>query len=318
MMMVQWSSASDVLDRTVYTVYTLRLGAIMSKTTILIIVIICSLIALIGSGTSLLLLLMPVAQTSSTGSNAATAPRVPQEQQPTKPRDASPGTRDTDTPPPADWPNAPRGVADGKMTALNTEKTLLLETAPDGKRRLYFKTEVCLLEGVLLEVLLCKKNTKEHEAIIRTELDAKLLHAGLIAIGAKPGNTVQFVNPKTHEPEYKPASGTKVEVRVQYELDGTLHEHRAQEWLTDRITKKPMSYEWVFAGSRFAKFPDQPDAPEYYCANNGEVIAVCNFVDSMLDVPVELSAAAEELVYEPTKNRIPPVGSAVWVILATK
>ncbi len=285
----------------------LTIGESMSKPVLMIIMLV-SLLVLVSSGTVLLYLLQPsVSPTQSTFNTPPTN---------------QPG--DTDLPPqpqqsgntlPDTWPDSPSVVADAKLTALNKEKTLYLETLPSGKKRLHFKSEVCLREGVYLEVLLCKTNTKEHEAILRTSLDAKLLHAGLIATGAKPGNTVHFVNPKTEEPEYKPASGTKIRVLVQYKLNNQLHTHPAQEWITDRTTKRIMAHEWVFAGSRFAKFPDRPDDPEYYCANNGEVIAVSNFVDSMLDLPVEVSSAAEELVFEAVYKKVPEAGSPVWVIL---
>jgi hypothetical protein len=157
--------------------------------------------------------------------------------------------------------------------------------------------------------------TKEHEAIARTEVDARFIHAALIAIGAKNGSPVQFVDPKSLEAAYKPASGQKIEVRVVYQREGKVHNHLANEWILDKKTKKPMSYEWVFAGSRFVKNPDRPDDPPYYTANNGEVIALSNFVDSMLDLPVEISRDAADLFFDAMTDKIPPLGTKFWIIL---
>lgn len=201
-----------------------------------------------------------------------------------------------------------------KLTALNKEKTLYLEVASNGTKRVHFATEVCLREG-LLEVFVCKKNTKEHEAILRTDIDARFIHAALVAAGAKVGKPVQFVDPKTNEPLYKPASGATIEVTVSYQSAGKTKSHRAQDWILDIKTKKPMAYDWVFAGSRFLKNSDKPDEPDYYCANNGEVIGISNFVDSMLDLPVEISADNVDLHFDIMPNVIPALETKVWVTL---
>src|SRR5262249_3830711 len=53
-----------------------------------------------------------------------------------------------------------------KVTALSKNGTLFLEVLPDNKgRRVHVAAEVCMLQGQL-ECFLCKKGTKEHEAIV--------------------------------------------------------------------------------------------------------------------------------------------------------
>jgi hypothetical protein len=211
-------------------------------------------------------------------------------------------------------PDVPKADPKSEIKPLLPDKTLLLETRPDKTRRVLLTSEVCLREG-LLEVFLCRKNTKEHESIIRTEIDARLIHAALLAAGAKPGSPAQFVNPKTGEEDYKPASGDKIKVLVHYKKGGKLHTHPAEEWITDLKTKKPMTHEWVFAGSRLFKDPDNPDAQPFYLANNGEVIAISNFVDSMLDLPVPVTGDNAQLNFAAATDKIPPLLSKVWVIL---
>lgn len=74
----------------------------------------------------------------------------------------------------------------------------------------------------------------------------------------------------------------------------------------------------LIAGSRFMKFPDAPATdPEYYCANNGEVIGISNFPDSMLDLPVEVSKDDSALAFNANTEKIPPLGSKVWIIMNT-
>lgn len=219
-------------------------------------------------------------------------------------------------------PAAPKSSDKAEHKALNPEKSLVLEVAPgaDGKPkpvRVLFAAEVCLSRGPL-EVFCTKKGTKEHESIVRIDFDAKFLHAALLAAGAKPGKPVQWVDPKTEKPDYKPATGQVIDVTVHYTLRGKTFTHPAQEWIKDAKGKTAMKHEWVFAGSRFFKNPEMPNAPEYYMANNGEVISISNFADAMLDLPVEISSSNDDLFFQCNDEKIPPLLSKVWVILTPK
>lgn len=231
-------------------------------------------------------------------------------------------TSNPQLPPPEKRPDPPKSDPKSELKELNKEKTLLLDLVPgaDGKNkaiRVLFAAEVVQTDAPL-EVLVCKSGTKEHEAILRTDIDARYIHAALLAAGAKPGSPVSFYNPETKKPEYKPATGTAIDVLVHYSKGGKVFTHKAQEWILDGKTKKDMAYSWVFAGSKFLKNTDRPNDPDHYCANNGEVISISNFVDSMLDVPVEVSAANDDLIFAAKADRIPPLLSGVWVILEPK
>src|SRR5436305_5990852 len=105
--------------------------------------------------------------------------------------------------------------------------------------RIMFVTEMCLREGPL-EVFVCKKNTKEHESILRVDIDARLLHTGLLAAGATAGKPTQFIDPKTMEAKYAPATGSKVQVSVHYRMGGKVHTLPAQEWIWNQKAKKPL------------------------------------------------------------------------------
>lgn len=211
-------------------------------------------------------------------------------------------------------PPIPKADPKSDVKPLLPNNALFLETLPDGKRRVLIAAEVCMREGPL-ECLLCKKNTKEHEAIVRTDTDAYLVHAALLAAGAKPGTPVQFVNPKTFEVDYKPATGAKVKVLVHYRKGGQLHTHPAQEWVWNFKTKKLMDHEWVFSGSRLIRDPDRPKDPPYYTANSGEIVSISNSPDAMLDLPVEITKDDAQLSFEVKTDRVPPLLSKVWLIL---
>jgi hypothetical protein len=212
-------------------------------------------------------------------------------------------------------PDYPKLDPANKLVPLNPDKTLFAEVTAGGKvARVALATEVCLREGPL-EVFLCKQGTKEHEAILRVDADAKFIHAALEAAGAKAGTPPRFVNPKTEQPEFKPATGTPIKVLVHYRKDGKPHTHPAQEWVWNTQKKQPLQAEWVFAGSQLIKDPCDPTRPPFYGANSGEVISVSNFTYSMLDLTTEISKDDANLNYEARTDRIPPLFSKVWVIL---
>src|SRR5262245_21491077 len=85
-------------------------------------------------------------------------------------------------------PEFPKLDSKNTVSHLNPDKSIWGEfTGEEGKKKLVrvgLVCEVCLREGPL-EVLLCKKGTKEHEAIVRVDADSKLIHLALIAAGAK-------------------------------------------------------------------------------------------------------------------------------------
>lgn len=211
-------------------------------------------------------------------------------------------------------PDAPKLDPKNNFIELSPDKSFLAEQTPDKKLvRILVSTEVCLREGPL-EVFLTKKGTKEHEAILRTAIDAKLLHAALEAVGAKPGKPATFVNAK-FEPDFKPATGDKIKVLVHYKKDGKLHTHPAQEWIWNSKKKEALKVDWVFAGSQLLKDADNPKVEPFYGANSGEVISISNFPYSMLDLPVEISKDDATLNYEVKTDKMPPLFTKVWLIL---
>lgn len=107
-------------------------------------------------------------------------------------------------------------------TALNPQKTVLLDK---DKKRVLLKTRICLREG-LLEMLLCKSRTKEHESVITIDSDAYVIHGALLALGATPEHPVRF------EPEFQPPAGTQLEVWMNWtDADGKAQRIEAQKWV---------------------------------------------------------------------------------------
>lgn len=122
----------------------------------------------------------------------------------------------------------PKVAADGKLVPLTKTGAVVLD--PKGKKVL-LKTKVVLREGVL-EMLVCKKQTKEHEAILSIDAPAFVIHSGLLALGLEPGSPVQF------NPEYKAPSGARVDIFLTWtDEKGKPNRVPAQDWIRNQVRR---------------------------------------------------------------------------------
>jgi hypothetical protein len=200
-----------------------------------------------------------------------------------------------------------------KAKAVETKKVpvaknITLEVLPNKKRRVLVSAEVCLREGQL-ELLMCRKQTKEHEAILTADVDARKVHQALILAGAVEGSPVRFA------PKYRAASGTKIKVSIQYEnKDKKLVTVPAQSWVKNMKSGKALDIDWIFAGSRLVDNPLDP-GKKHYLANDGDVICVSNFETALLDLPINSPKDNADLIFIAFSERIPPLETKVVVIL---
>jgi len=174
-------------------------------------------------------------------------------------------------------------------------------------KRLVVGGTIAMAEGVI-EVFACPKQSKEHEAIVATRAPARLLHAGLLALGLEPGRPVSF------DPEYRPAAGPKVAITVRWkDADGRPQERPAQEWIRNTKTGDQLDADWVFAGSGFWR---AADGSEHYQADGGDMICVSNFPTATLDLTIESSESNQALLFEAFAGRVPAAGTEVELILS--
>ena len=124
--------------------------------------------------------------------------------------------------------------AETKLVPLNRAATVLLDKE---HKKLLLKSNVCLREGVL-EMFMCTKQSKEHESILTIDASAAVIHAGLLAIGAEPGEPVKFI------PEFRPPQGQQIDIFVNWvDAEGKKHRKPAQEWVrgtTYRYFEEPL------------------------------------------------------------------------------
>ena len=170
--------------------------------------------------------------------------------------------------------------------------------------------QVCLREG-MLEMFAVPKGTKEHEACVAVNAKPQFVHAALLAVGAKAGTPVKF------NPKYEPATGQIVDVWVLWRDElGQNQKVKAQEWIKQTKTGKPMTYNFVFAGSGFFKDPE--DGKEYYHADGGDFICVSNFPTATLDLPVKSSQDNTDLQFEANTEKIPAKGTKIRLVLVPR
>jgi hypothetical protein len=164
--------------------------------------------------------------------------------------------------------------------------------------------------------LLCRKNSKEHESILRTSADAAVIHAALLAAGAEPGSPVEYKEVKG-ETLLVPPKGTRIRVRVQFQDKGKQVTVPAQQWVRNNKTKKDLDEQWVFAGSRLWKDPDDAKKKPIYAADSdGGYICVYNIPTALLDLPINSpnrDPADRDL--QPYTERIPALETPVTLIL---
>ncbi len=211
------------------------------------------------------------------------------------------GTADREEPRPRE--KTPQAEAKKVLVAPN----IFLEV--QGKRRrVLVSAAVCLREGAL-ELFLCRKNTKEHEAILSAEIDARKLHEALLLAGATEGSPVRF------RPRYRPATGSTIKVSLTYEDKGQRKTVPAQDWIKNLKSGKTLDTDWVFAGSHLVDNPLDPKAGKIYLANDGDIICVSNFETALLDLPIESSKDDADRAYVAFTERIPPLETKVVVTL---
>lgn len=164
----------------------------------------------------LLLSLWAVSDISAQSKSSAPSSGPPPATEATTGGDAPQAPADTkpQTPPAAQPPE--------QAVPLNRKQTVLLDRA--GKR-LWLRTQVVLRDGIL-EMLVCKKQTKEHESILAIDAQAYLIHTGLLALGLEPGKPVQFV------PEFRAPQGPIIDIYVTWiDQQGKRQRASAHDWI---------------------------------------------------------------------------------------
>ncbi len=235
------------------------------------------------------------------GVSSLACAQEPEPNAPKQPASAAQAPDETPAPTPAAAPDESGLVRIGKDDAvwIHPQRKLVV-----------VEGRVAFRDG-FLELFACPQGTKEHESLVAVESKAFVVHAALLAVGAKPGQPVQF------DPVYRPASGTIIDIHVLWrDADGKKQTARAQEWVRNTKTQKEMDHDWVFAGSGF--WTDEDTGTKHYYAEQGDLICLSNFSTATLDLPIASSQSNDQLLFEAFTERVPPKGTKVRLVLVPR
>lgn len=155
----------------------------------------------------------------------------------------------------------PPAAPAARPVPLNKKGTVFLDKP---RKRLLLKTRVVLREGIL-EMFCCRRNTKEHESILAVDSPAYIVHAGLLALGVKPGTPAKF------DPKFVAPTGQEMQIFVTWnDKKGKPHRVDARTWMR-YATRRYFAYTLKRLPAGF-KFPDERKSPLRYDKRTKELL----------------------------------------------
>ena len=153
---------------------------------------------------------------------------------------------------------------------------------------------------------------RAYESVVVIDAKPSIVHAGLLALGAKPGHPAEY----TKKGEFIPPTGTEVAIEVRWkDKQGKVQTAPAQQWIRNIQTKEAPKVNWVFGGSVFRK---DEQGRTYYMADGGDFISVLNLPTATLDLPIQSSSAIESRLFEGAVDKMPPAKTPVTIVLKPK
>lgn len=178
------------------------------------------------------------------------------------------------------------------------------------KREAYLDATVCLRRGIL-EYLICRKHTFEHESVFATEARPAMLHTALLLIAAEP----YAYSPTDDWPDQvREHPAALLDIEVEFVVDGTSQRRRLSQFARNREREDGrVSDRWAFTGSVFFV----SEGKEHYAADStGGVIGLTPKGASVVQYAERSGVPyhGEDQGLECNADNIPPAGTAVRVI----
>jgi hypothetical protein len=200
---------------------------------------------------------------------------------------------------------------------------------------------VCLDEG-FLELVACRKGSKEHESIVAVSARAMHIHTALLLLGANNGHPAmrkpvdeektRWVNVpprgdpidvflvttnKDGKPIERPISDfiVRSSERVD-EVDGTVIVAPNQTKKHGDEKELRLPHTFVFAGSHLR---DNGPGPRQYLADlSGHVISIATFGDELLCLPFHQTQENDALMWQVKPESLPKAGTNITLRLRPK
>ena len=183
--------------------------------------------------------------------------------------------------------------------------------------RVEFGAVVCLDAG-WLEQIACSPGTREHEALVVTDLPPSDLHAALLAAGFEPGSPGRWTDDGGVLAAIPP-TGDRVRVEVRHQRDGRTVVEPIGAWMIGAVHGEPFpEVPWVFAGSVFVANPEWMGPGEHYVADlSGSVIGLVTFGDEVIGFETVMAdqETVEPMQWKVNTGHVPPIGTPVTLVL---
>jgi biopolymer transport protein ExbD len=169
--------------------------------------------------------------------------------------------------------------------------------------------EIVLRKGPL-ELFACAPRSKEHESIVVVRPRPLHIFQAMGLLGMEPGAPARYDD---QAGKWLAPHGDPLDLRVRYRKDAADHVVAIEDWLLDvEHQRPPGNVRWVFAGSRFF------DEGEFGADEEGTVICVVDFDTALITVSALHSADNSELWLAARTEQIPPVGTAVTLLIRSR
>lgn len=177
----------------------------------------------------------------------------------------------------------------------------------DWERRTVRVAARVVLRGGPLEFFACL-HSKEHESILKLEAAGTHIFMAMGLIGLTPGHPPRM---DRETGLFGTATGDLVDVRVEWTERDKRRNAAAFDWLRESGGgQTPIARPWVFCGSLVGA------DKMLLCDRSGAALAVVDQADSLLSLSRNFDNADAELWSAANTERIPPIGTAVQLLLS--
>ena len=183
-------------------------------------------------------------------------------------------------------------------------------TVERGSRELRVGARVSCTRG-FLEQVACGKGSREHESLLVIDAPASVVHAGLLAIGLRPGVPGSWKEASGGTVELHAPTGPEVQVLVV--VPGGAAPVPVADWLRDERGSEAAAPRFVFAGSRLVP----GSAGDRYLADeSGSVVGLVTFGDETVALCEVLPdrVGVEPAHFTARTASMPPEGTPVTLV----
>lgn len=174
---------------------------------------------------------------------------------------------------------------------------------------------------VFLEVLVCSRDTREHEALVVTDVKPSAVHAALLMLGLQPGapGSWSFEHAVLSS---TPPSGPRVRVDVRFDKDGGAITQPIESWVGNlrgaaSLAERDPDQHLVFAGSRFVS----RDGVDTYAADaDGTLVGLTAFGSETIAWTgmYHPDSTFEQPQWVADVGKVPGFGAKVTVVITTE